>query len=252
MPSIGERGPGFNGHRIGYDCSGAVAAVLAGAGLWAAGSPVPNDAGVIRQLLAEGLIARGPGHPPNEVTLYDRPGVHIFMNIDGRYFGTSDGGAGANSRGGAGWLDDGAPDASSRKFKRYHVLPYVLKDRTSYGHSYTFALAPFSPILYGAEVGDPVTVSYAGTATGAMIARTLGYRGAVTTTGTVTSVAPDQSTVTIQTPDGTVVTLSTALVLDLVTGLAAGDQVQVTYAKDAAGLLVPHALTMTAAPATGP
>jgi hypothetical protein len=49
-----------------------------------------------------------------------------------------------------------------------------------------------------------------------------------------------------------VVTLSTALVLDLVTGLAAGDQVQVTYAKDAAGLLVPHALTMTAAPATGP
>jgi hypothetical protein len=229
-----------------------VAAVLAGAGLWTPGSPVPNDAGLIHQLLDDGMIAPGIGRPPDDVTLYDRPRVHIFMNIDGRYFGTSDGGAGANSKGGAGWLDDGAPDASSRRFKRYHVLPYVLKDRTSYGHSYTFALAPFSSIAYGAEIGDPVTVSYAGTTSGAMLARTLAYRGAVTTTGTVTSIASDDSTVTIQTPGASTLTLSTATVIDLVTGLAAGDQIQVTYAKDAAGLLVPHALTVLGAPTVTP
>lgn len=32
-PSIGIRGPGYNGRRVGFDCSGSVAAVLASAGL---------------------------------------------------------------------------------------------------------------------------------------------------------------------------------------------------------------------------
>ena len=34
IASVGIRGPGYNGRRIGFDCSGSVAAVLAGAGLW--------------------------------------------------------------------------------------------------------------------------------------------------------------------------------------------------------------------------
>ena len=41
-PSIGiPGGNGYDGHTIGYDCSGAVAAVLAGGGLWPVGSSVP-------------------------------------------------------------------------------------------------------------------------------------------------------------------------------------------------------------------
>ena len=50
---------------IGFDCSGAVAAVLAGAGLWAPGSPVPNDADLVTSLLRAHVIARGrAGAPP--------------------------------------------------------------------------------------------------------------------------------------------------------------------------------------------
>src|ERR1700753_1078541 len=59
IASIGIRGPGYNGHRKGYDCSGSVAAVLAGAGLWPAGSGVPNDAGIIATFRRERLIVPG-------------------------------------------------------------------------------------------------------------------------------------------------------------------------------------------------
>ena len=38
--SIGIKGPGYNGRRIGFDCSGSVGAVLAGAGVLPAGMPV--------------------------------------------------------------------------------------------------------------------------------------------------------------------------------------------------------------------
>src|SRR5260221_9832775 len=40
--SVGIPGPGYDGKRIGFDCSGAVGAVLAGAGLWTTGSGVPR------------------------------------------------------------------------------------------------------------------------------------------------------------------------------------------------------------------
>jgi len=99
VASVGIRGRGHNGRRVGFDCSGSVAAVLEGAGLWPSGAGVPSDAGVVAELLRDGVIARGAGRGPVEVTLYDRPGVHIFMNIDGRFFGTSDGGGGGNRRG---------------------------------------------------------------------------------------------------------------------------------------------------------
>ena len=106
IASIGSKGPGYNGRRIGFDCSGSVAAVLSSAGLWQVGAGVPSDAGVISELLHEHLIARGRGHGSSEVTLYDDAGVHIFMDIDGRFFGTSDGAGGGNPNGGAGWLDE--------------------------------------------------------------------------------------------------------------------------------------------------
>src|SRR5205807_416226 len=97
-----------------------------------------NDAGVITELRHERLIAPGVGTGPLAVTLYDHPGVHIFMNIEGRFFGTSDGGGGGNPNGGAGWLSDGAPDASSPAYKRYHVLPGVLRQSTNAAHAITF------------------------------------------------------------------------------------------------------------------
>jgi cell division septation protein DedD len=146
VASVGVPGPGYNGRRTGFDCSGVVAAVLVRAGLWPAGTSVPGDYGIITELAARHLIAPGVGAGPAAVTLYDHPGHHIFMNIDGRFFGTEDGIAGVgvfgvgDARGGAGWLDDGAPDAGSRQFQAYHFLPSVLAASTREGIDETFTL----------------------------------------------------------------------------------------------------------------
>jgi hypothetical protein len=160
IASIGIKGPGYNGRRIGFDCSGSVAAVLSGAGIWQVASGVPNDAGIIAQLLSEHLIARGAGRGANEVTLYDDPGVHIFMNIDGNFFGTSDGGGGANPAGGAGWLNDGAPDAHSRIYKAYHLLPSLLGEQTTFARIFTFQAGAQPSVVKGLELGGEVQVSY--------------------------------------------------------------------------------------------
>ena len=173
VAGVGARGPGYNGRRRGFDCSGSVAAVLAGAGLWPAGSGVPGDYGVIQYLAGAGLIARGPGTAPNSVNLYDHPGVHIFMSINGRYFGTSDGGGG-NSKGGPTWLDDTAPLSYDRAYHRWHFLPGVLRNHVIYGHSYTFQTDVHPELLYGAEVGDAVRAGYVEWPTGSMGLRTLG------------------------------------------------------------------------------
>jgi hypothetical protein len=170
--SIGMKGVGYNGHRIGFDCSGSVAAVLAGAGLWPAGTGVPADDGVIAQLRQAQLIAAGTG----TVTLYDRPGVHIFMTIDGRSFGTSDGGGGSplNPRGGAGWLGDGMPDAASHAYKRYHVRSSVLSTSTTYGPTLTFAVGSDPSLLDTLQVGERVNVTYTQRGNGTLIARGVG------------------------------------------------------------------------------
>ena len=168
IASIGIKGPGHNGRRIGFDCSGSVAAVLSAAGVWQPTSGVPNDAGIVAQLLREHLIARGAGHSATEVTLYDDPGVHIFMDIDGRFFGTSDGGGGGDPAGGAGWLDDGAPDATSHVYKRYHLLLPVLRQPTTFERILTFQTGGKASIVHGLEFGSEVHVSYTQTATGRM------------------------------------------------------------------------------------
>lgn len=160
IASIGIKGPGYNGRRIGFDCSGSVAAVLAGAGLWPVAGGVPNDAGVISQLLRDHLIARGRGHGSSEVTFYDDPGVHIFMEIDGHFFGTSDGGGGGDAAGGAGWLADGAPDAHSRIYKPYHLLPGVLGRQTGFERIFTFQTGGHPSLGHGLELGGSVRVSY--------------------------------------------------------------------------------------------
>jgi hypothetical protein len=170
IASIGIKGPGYNGRRIGFDCSGSVAAVLAAAGVWQPTSGVPNDAGIIAELLQQHLIARGAGHGATEVTLYDDPGVHIFMNIDGRFFGTSDGGGGGNPAGGAGWLDDGAPDATSHIYKRYHLLLSVIDQQTTFERILTFQTSGHASVTHALELGSDVHVGYTQTPTGRMTA----------------------------------------------------------------------------------
>jgi hypothetical protein len=156
-------GPGHNGRRVGYDCSGTVAAVLSGAGLWTAGTGVPSDAGIVSELRRAGVIAAGAGHGPASVTLWDHRGVHIFMAIGGRYFGTSDGGAGApaNPSGGAGWLDDGAPDTLRGAFRPFHVVAGALRGRMIYGPTLTLALrGPVADTAAALAVGTRVRVGY--------------------------------------------------------------------------------------------
>ncbi len=181
VASIGIPGPGYNGHRIGFDCSGAVAAVLAAGGLWQPGSGVPNDAYEISQLASEGLIAPGAGKGPFEVTLYDDPGYHIFMSIDGGFFGTSDGAGGAGRNGGAGWLYDGAPDAYTSRYKRYHFLPSVLAGTAHNGHKVTFQIGNQLSATTTVTAGAAVHVVYVETATGEIFATSV---TATTRTGT--------------------------------------------------------------------
>lgn len=200
VASVGSRGPGFNGRRRGYDCSGAVAAVLTGAGLWPVGMSVPNDAGVIRYLRLRHLIVKGAGRGPRSVTLYDKPGVHIFMNIGGRFYGTSDGGATTNRRGGPAWLDVGS-DVTSRAFRRYHFVARALHSRTSAG--YTIGFEPGANVgLLDYPLGTKLNVTYRTTGSGMLVAQAITAVGELTTSATIQSVAPDGSSIALTTPTG--------------------------------------------------
>jgi hypothetical protein len=230
VASTGTKGgPGFNGRRIGYDCSGAVAAVLVAGGLWPQGQSVPNDAGIIRDLLRRGLIAPGAGTGPTEVTLYDDPGVHIFMNIDGRFWGTSDGGGGGDAKGGPGWLDDGAWDVTNNRFRRYHFVTSVLKAKTTAGYSLTFNLGPQTESLPGLASGMKVAISYSTSKYGTMVANAVSYKAPVTTTtpvstvaGAVTAIGADDSSFTIESAAGASMTFDVTAGSTVAQQLAAG------------------------------
>lgn len=127
VPSTGTSGRKAKG----FDCSGAVAAVLASAGLWPKNQGVPGDVGVIDYLLHAKLIAKGQGVGPESVDLFDRPNDDIQMNIDGDFFGT-----GYTRKGGPAWM--GSLAVSFPRYKIYHVLPSVLADRSSYRQDITF------------------------------------------------------------------------------------------------------------------
>ena len=70
-----------------YDCSGAVSAVLRAAGL-------------LDRPMVSGEFMRWGRPGPGAVTIYANPG-HMYMSINGRFFGTSR----ANPGGGAGWFN---------------------------------------------------------------------------------------------------------------------------------------------------
>ena len=248
IASLGARGPGYTGRTSGYDCSGSVAAVLVGGGLWPAGAGVPNDAGVISELLGEHIIARGAGTGPNEVTLYDDPGVHIFMNIDGRFFGTSDGAGGGSRNGGPGWLDDGAYDAFSRAYHQYHIVPSVLGNRTSYGHDLTFQTVDAPELVSAVQLGDRVRVDYADASAGRMTLQDLSFVGATTVSATVTSL--DSSSLVLTPSTGTPLTLGVPAA-SLLSGVGVGDTVTVTFTSRQ-GIDLARAVTVTAQPAPVP
>jgi hypothetical protein len=119
----GSPSTGQSGNIVGFDCSGSVAAVLAAGGFIPRGAQVPTDAGVIAELEANGVLVPGAGAGIPECTLWDLPGTHIFMRLNGRYFGTSDGENGNSSQpnGGAGWLYDQHLDAAGAPQNGYHV-----------------------------------------------------------------------------------------------------------------------------------
>ncbi|HEY5430630.1 MAG TPA: hypothetical protein VIK04_16055 [Solirubrobacteraceae bacterium] len=248
--SVGIKGPGFNGRRAGYDCSGSVAAVLSEAGVWPAGSPVPNDAGIITQLLQAKLIAGGAGSGPDEVTLYDDPGVHIFMNIDGRFFGTSDGGGGnpLQRHGGAGWLDDGAPDASSHTFKRYHLKLSVLTGRTMYGPNLTLETGSDPNLITGFSVGDDVRVSYTTDRAGAIVLATVTYMHAKPAGGLVTAVSASGDSFTVSGADRR--SQSFSITPNAATGVTVqvGDTVTLTYTAGTSGELTARTVTIVSSP----
>jgi hypothetical protein len=229
--SVGIPGPGYNGHRRGYDCSGSVAAVLVAGGLWTSGSGVPADNGIISQLRSEHVIKRGAGKGPLEVTLYDDPGVHIFMNIDGRFFGTSDGGGGGNPRGGAGWLNDGAPDATSSQYRRYHFRLSVLRGSVSSGHEVTFDLSSLQALAGQLQVGERVRVGYRERQSGSFLATSLAPPHGASAAGTVSSVAPDGSSFTLAENGGGSQTFLTATDPGALGLIAVGNAVRVIYTR---------------------
>jgi hypothetical protein len=122
----------------GFDCSGAVAAVLASAGLWPKGRAVPNDRGVIEDLLRAKVIAAGASGSPYAVNLFDLPNRDVQMSIEGDFFGT-----GFTARGGPTWMGD--EPTFFPGYREYHVVPAVLDDSRSFRHLITFQFA--NPLL---------------------------------------------------------------------------------------------------------
>jgi hypothetical protein len=231
VASVGMPGPGYNGHRRGYDCSGSVAAVLVAGGLWPAGTGVPNDAWMIRQLRDSHLIVPGAGRSPVEVTLYDDPGSHIFMSVDGRFFGTSDGGGGGDKRGGAGWLNDGAPDATAPWYRRWHFRMSALRGSLGSGHDVTFDLSVLGTVTGQLHVGQQLQVAYTERQSGKFLASSVQPPHGSTTIGTVSLIAIDGSTFTVQGSGGRSRTFSLATDPAALELISLGHQVRVVYTR---------------------
>lgn len=113
-----------------FDCSGSVSRVLQAAGL-----PIPTM--VSGQFV--GVGQPGPG-PEGGVRIYANDG-HVYMSINGRFFGTG----GQNPGGGAGWLD---PYSARPGFVVRHIPlngDFVAADAVGSG----VAGSPFSPATFG-------------------------------------------------------------------------------------------------------
>jgi hypothetical protein len=81
-----------------------------------------------------------------------------------------------------------------------------------------------------------------------MVASGVTWVGAVTTSGTVTAIASDDSSFTVQSASGQAQTFSTGTNPSLAGSLQVGDSIDVSYTS-AAGALTARSLTVTATPA---
>lgn len=117
-PSVGvSGGPGFDGHTIGYDCSGSVGAVLSAARITTPGGPVPASGDFGSYSHGD----PGPGIGTPECTIFFNSS-HVFMRLNGKMWGT-----GANSAGGPGWHDH-----TTSGFNAVHISTRVLNEVTTY------------------------------------------------------------------------------------------------------------------------
>jgi hypothetical protein len=153
---------------VGYDCSGSVGAVLSAANLIPVGSGINTDSTLIRGLVDNGTIMSGTGSGQPECTLYDNPGKHIFIRLNGKYWGTSDGESGNASQknGGAGWLNDSHPDTNT--FTPYHIPLATLQKQTEFS-------LPSQPGASGASANS---ISGGGTSTTAGTAQSTAFANA--------------------------------------------------------------------------
>lgn len=141
--SIGQPGGnGYNGTRKGFDCSGAVGAVLAAAGValtW--GQSFGNNDTVIAALQKAEVLRNGAGTGTPEVTIYNNPGAHIFMRLNGSFWGTEDGSGHLPSNGyGVGWIQNG--QAPAAPFIPYHIRQSVLRSYISGSNVTTLTTTP--------------------------------------------------------------------------------------------------------------
>jgi hypothetical protein len=126
-----------------------------------------------------------------------------------------------------------------------------LRGSTSSGHILSFQLGALQSGEAGLAVGENLQVSYEETGSGALFATSVGFPGAITTSGTVGAIAPDQTSFTVQTTAGANLTFATANDPALVQNLASGDAVQISYTTSAAGLTA-LAVTVTGPPMPAP
>jgi hypothetical protein len=118
---------------VGFDCSGAVSAVLGAAGILTSPQGTETLASAIASFAAPGPFLGSTG-----VNVFINPTVpndHTFMQINGRYWGTSDDGSSPVNGAGVGWLPDAPPSSYLANFQTYHILPAALNTK----HTSTYA-----------------------------------------------------------------------------------------------------------------
>lgn len=127
VPSRGNSG----GSLIGFDCSGSVSAVLGAAGLISSPVFTGNIVSAMGAYLKPGLDTSGNG-----VNIFNNNVSgnldHMFMEIEGQYFGTWDGGTNPNTRGGPAWLTGNASLVTNPSFSHYHIPQTILSQTTTY------------------------------------------------------------------------------------------------------------------------
>jgi hypothetical protein len=117
-----------------FDCSGSVSAVLGAGGFLT--SPQSSES-IIQALGKSVLPGKGSGTP--ECTIWCDPHTHVFMSLNGQYFGTSVGGTNAQDTrvngtdAGPSFYVRGtpAPNTTQSGFKPYHIPTTLLTTPTA-------------------------------------------------------------------------------------------------------------------------